>query len=93
MTINAKWERLVFILSLVNNESFCDSIKINQIEYEIYSWNRSFNRVLNQPTSHQIKRIKQLYIKASNTLNNVSKNIIQFTLKTFDKVSIKTKTG
>ena len=75
-----KWERLIFTLRLLDEES---KVEIQQIEREINDWNQYFNRVLSQPSNKQIEVLGQLYTKYNHTLNEEVNVIIKFTLKTY----------
>ncbi|WP_165385563.1 HEAT repeat domain-containing protein [Pseudoalteromonas phenolica] len=66
-----KWERVVFLLSMLINEQALSVLTEEQVEAELGIWNGDYNRSFSQPTEQQIAQIEALV--GSPRVNRVSR--------------------
>jgi hypothetical protein len=79
-----KWERFVFLLSLLDNK-YEKFIAIDQLASQsIYQWNVDFNRSSAQPTKMQLTQIKSLVSICQAKMSQNMIDSIAFTLNFYD---------
>ena len=78
-----KWERLTFLLSLINTVPQVGSAKMGDIEHQIKLWDLEFNKSSSQPTPQQIEQIRELHDSLGTSTNGYSNRSVSFTLKSF----------
>jgi HEAT repeat protein len=80
-----KWERLIFLLSVLGETADDDSSDKDAIQTELVKWDADFNRSSSQPSILQIEMINREYFNCSDLLSEGRKRSIEFTLSGFSK--------
>ena len=79
----SKWERLIFLISLFEEQYLIKLDDIKLIQLSLKHWNMNFNRSFSQPNKQQLKVLEQKYNKFSKLLNTDEYKGIVFSLKSY----------
>lgn len=78
-----KWERFIYLLSLLASEQKFNVSDTDEINKAISRWHWDFNRISTQPSSDQINQVKALIDKASHIIEPRLFKSLTFGLKIY----------
>ena len=77
-----KWERLIFLLSLLKLPMLKDSSNLIRLENSLYQWDLNFNRSSSQASRTQIEQLSYEYSQSKQFLSEIGLSSFDFTMKT-----------
>lgn len=78
-----KWERLIFLMTLLGPKYREQGIAVAPVEIAIRCWNHEFNRSSSQPSAMQVERVRQLYSANAGPLTDRIGKSFVFTLEAY----------